>query len=76
MGVAPNTMTIQVEADNEDSLARVQQVVVDHLLRFAPGAELQINWAEPVYIFPSNPHRHQYRQQHRHQVQVMLDFKS
>ena len=38
---APDTLTLQVEAENADNLARLQQVVVDHLLRIAPGENLQ-----------------------------------
>ena len=46
--VTSNTMLLQLSADNVDNLSRVQNVVVKHLLRFAPGENLQINWSEPA----------------------------
>lgn len=46
--VTSDTMKLQVEAENADNLARVQRVVVDHLLRFAPDEELQVNWKDPA----------------------------
>jgi predicted peptidase len=41
------TLTLQVEAENVDSLSRVEHVVVEHLLRFTPGEDIQINWKYP-----------------------------
>lgn len=46
--VAPDILTLQVEAANADSLARVERVVVDHLVRFTPEEEIQINWSIPL----------------------------
>jgi uncharacterized protein len=43
---ASNTLTLQVEAENADNLSRVAHVVADHLLRFAPGEDIQINWKD------------------------------
>jgi hypothetical protein len=43
----PATLTLQVEAENADSLARVERVVVDHLLRFTPDEEIQVKWEDP-----------------------------
>lgn len=45
--VTSDTMKLQVEAENADNLARVERVVVDHLLRFTPDEELQVNWKDP-----------------------------
>jgi hypothetical protein len=42
-----NSLTLQVEADHAEQLSRLKQVVTDHLLRFAPGEDLQVNWREP-----------------------------
>jgi uncharacterized protein len=44
--VTSNTLTLQVEAENADSLSRVERVVVDHLPRFTPGEDIQINWRD------------------------------
>lgn len=45
---ASNALTLQVEAENAENLTRVERVVVDHLLRFAPGEDIQIHWKDPV----------------------------
>ena len=42
----PNTLTLQVQAENAEHLSRLKQVVVDHLLRFAPGEDLQVHWSD------------------------------
>ena len=42
----PNTLTLQVEAENADNLSRLKQVVINHLLRFTPGEEFQVNWRD------------------------------
>ncbi len=42
-----STLTLQVEAENADNLARVERVVVEHLLRFTPEDNFQINWRDP-----------------------------
>jgi hypothetical protein len=42
----PETLTLQVEAGNAESLARVERVVVDHLLRFTPEETFQIDWRD------------------------------
>ncbi len=42
-----STLTLQVKADNAESLGRVERVVVDHLLRFTPDEEIQVNWKDP-----------------------------
>jgi hypothetical protein len=44
---SPTTLTLQVEAENVENLARVEKVVVDHLLRFTPDEEIQVKWADP-----------------------------
>jgi uncharacterized protein len=44
---ASDTLTLQVEAENADNLARVERVVVEHLLRFAPEDNFQISWRDP-----------------------------
>ena len=47
IAVTPNTMTLQFEAENADNLSRLQEVIVDHLQRFTPGENIQINWSDP-----------------------------
>jgi len=42
-----STLTLQVKAENADDLARVERVVVEHLLRFTPEDNFQINWRDP-----------------------------
>ena len=42
-----STLTLRVEAENADSLARVVRVVVEHLLRFTPEDNFQISWRDP-----------------------------
>jgi uncharacterized protein len=46
ISVTPTTLTFQFEAENADNLSRLQEVVVDHLLRFTPDENLQINWKD------------------------------
>jgi hypothetical protein len=41
-----STLTLQVEAQNAESHARLAQVVGDHLQRFTPGEDLAIRWGE------------------------------
>ncbi len=41
-----DTLTLQVEAQNAESLARLEQVVGDHLQHFTPGEDLTIRWGE------------------------------
>ena len=41
-----DTLSLQVEAENAENLSRVKKVVVDHLLRFAPGEKFEINWSD------------------------------
>ena len=43
-----STLTLQLEADNPESMARVERVAVDHLLRFAADDNLQISWQAVV----------------------------
>ena len=43
----PSAMTLQVEAENDDNLAHVKLVVIEHLLRFTPGEDIQIGWKDP-----------------------------
>lgn len=43
-----STLTLQLEADNLESLARVERVAVDHLLRFAADEDLQISRQDMV----------------------------
>ncbi len=45
-----SSLTLQVDAENEDNLSRLKQVVADHLLRFMPGETIQISWKEPTTI--------------------------
>ncbi len=45
-----STLTFHVEAENVENLSRVEQVVVEHLLRFTPGDEIQISWKDPSII--------------------------
>lgn len=42
----PSTLMLKVEAENADSLARVERVVVNHLLRFTPDEEIQVDWRD------------------------------
>lgn len=44
----PEALLLQVEAANAGSLARVERVVADHLLRFTPEEEIQIQWHESM----------------------------
>ena len=37
-------LTLKVEAENVENIERVKRVVVDHLLRFTPDEEININW--------------------------------
>ena len=46
ISVTPSTMTLQFEAENADNMSRLQEVIVDHLLRFTPGENIQINWKD------------------------------
>jgi uncharacterized protein len=46
ISVTPTLMTLQFEAENADNLSRLQEVIVDHLLRFSPNDNLQINWQD------------------------------
>jgi hypothetical protein len=39
-------MTVQVEAENSDNLSRLEQVIVDHLLRFTPDENFQFSWRD------------------------------
>jgi hypothetical protein len=41
-----STLTLQVEAQNAEALARLEHVVGDHLQRFTPAEELVIRWGE------------------------------
>ena len=41
-----STLTLQVEAVDTDSLSRVERVVFEHLLRFSPEEEMQVNWKD------------------------------
>lgn len=41
-----DALNLQVQAGNAEQLSRLKGVVVDHLLRFAPGEDLQINWRD------------------------------
>jgi uncharacterized protein len=45
---APSHLTLQVEAENAESLARVGRVVVEHLLRFTPDEHFDITWESPA----------------------------
>jgi hypothetical protein len=42
------TLTILVEAANDEDLERLKDVVVRHLARFAFREELSVNWREPI----------------------------
>jgi uncharacterized protein len=44
---ASSTLKLQVEAENADSLSRLERVVVDHLLKFSPDDHFQIIWIDP-----------------------------
>lgn len=41
-----NSLMFQVEAEDPDSHTRIKQVVVRHLLRFAPDENFQVVWKE------------------------------
>jgi predicted peptidase len=47
MTATSSALTLQVEAENAESLSRVECVVVDHLLRFTPRENIQISWKDP-----------------------------
>lgn len=40
----PSTLTLQVEAESAEQLARVADVVARHLLKFTPDEEIAIEW--------------------------------
>ncbi len=42
--VTPDTMVLMVIAKNVEGLSRVERVVSEHLLRFTPEDEIEINW--------------------------------
>ena len=42
-----STLTFRVEAENGNNLSRVEGVVVEHLLRFTPGEDIQFVWKDP-----------------------------
>jgi uncharacterized protein len=46
ISVTSSAMTLQVEAENADNLSRLEQVMVDHLLRFTPGENFQFSWRD------------------------------
>lgn len=43
---SPTALTLQVDAENAENLSRVRQVVVSHLLRFAPEDNLEVTWGD------------------------------
>ena len=44
MDTAPEVLTLHVQADDEASLTRLEEVVASHLVRFGYRDELQVNW--------------------------------
>lgn len=40
------TLNIRVEAMDLENLSRTQKVVADHLIRFNPEENLQVNWSD------------------------------
>ena len=44
----PTLLTLQANAESEDDLEHVKRVVAEHLLRFVPGEDIQINWKNPA----------------------------
>jgi uncharacterized protein len=42
----PSTLIFQAEAENADGLDHVKRVVGNHLGRFTPDEEIQINWED------------------------------
>jgi len=46
ISATPDTLTVQVEAENADNLSRLEEVVVDHLLRFTPGENFEFTWKD------------------------------
>ncbi len=38
------TLTLRLEAESPESMARIERVAIDHLLRFAAEDNLQVTW--------------------------------
>ena len=41
-----SALIFKADAESADNLAHVKKVVVEHLLRFAPGEDFQFNWKD------------------------------
>jgi hypothetical protein len=44
MDTAPEVLNLHVQAEDEASLTRLEEVVASHLVRFGYRDELQVNW--------------------------------
>lgn len=42
----PSTLTFQAESDTAEGLEHVKRAVTNHLLRFSPDDNFQINWSD------------------------------
>jgi uncharacterized protein len=45
-----NALTFQAEADTTEGLEHVKRAVDNHLGRFTPDEELQVNWEDPAQL--------------------------
>src|SRR5262245_25161870 len=46
MQAAPDTLTLRVEAEDQAAVARVQDIVMTHLMQFAHQEQLSVAWVE------------------------------